>query len=373
MNIVCKKSELAQGVHTAGRAVSPRSTLPILSNILVEAGEDSLSLVATDLEIGIRCVIPAQVRTPGALTIPAHIFGEVMNTLSESEVLMIAEENRLLLKCDTADYTILCLPAEEFPALPEVGDEASLEVPQGLLKSLLRMTTFAASKEETRAILTGALMEITNEKFTVVATDTHRLALRSSPQTRPVTDKTSVIVPTRALNELQRVLHEESETPVKVSLAENQIQFGLDGVTIVSRVIDGQFPNYEKVIPRDHERRIVVDLKEFSTVLKRVAIVARENANKAIFRTEGDRLIMTAESQEVGRAYEEVMIKLEGEDIEIAFNVQYLTEVLSVLDSEQVVLELTGPLNPGVLRPGGKPSAGDQDEYIYVLMPMQIM
>lgn len=376
MNIVCSKSDLAYGVHTASRAVSPRSTLPILSNILIyaKAGapeEDqggSVTLIATDLEIWIRCVIPAKVSVPGSLAVPAGLLGEVMNSLPETDVSLTVDENRLLVKWDTADYTILSLPAEEFPSLPEVGDETSCQIPQGLLKSVLKMTTFAASKEETRAILTGALMDIHDDEFSVVATDTHRLALMNSQLPQKIADATSVIVPARALNELQRVLHDQSETTVHVALAANQIQFSMDGLTIVSRVIDGQFPNYQKVIPKEVERRITVNTKEFLSVLKRVAIVARENANKAIFLTENNHFVIQAESQEAGRAYEELPIHLEGEDIEIAFNVQYFVDVLSVIDTEEVLIELTGPLNPGVIKPvGGR----EKDTYIYVLMPMQ--
>jgi len=371
MNVICAKSDLSVAVGTAARAVSSRSTLSILANILTQAAENSLTVMGTDLEIWIQCTVPAEVKEPGAVAVPADIFSAVVNSLPDDDVCLQCEDSRLIVKHEPSDYTILSQGAEEFPALPEVGDEASFEVQQGLLQGLLRTTIFAASRDETRAILTGALMEIQGDRFSVVATDTHRLALRRRRLATPVEQAMSVIVPARSLQELVRLLDADADTPVRISLASNQIEFVRDNVTLVSRVIDGQFPNYEKVIPREVERRITASVSQLLSTLRRVAIVARENANKAIMTARGDRMIIEAESQEVGRGYEEIPIRLEGDEIEIAFNVEYIIDVLNVLESEEVTLELTGPLNPGVFRPAGEDTSTQDDEYLYVVMPMQ--
>ncbi|MCS6862504.1 MAG: DNA polymerase III subunit beta, partial [Abditibacteriales bacterium] len=250
-------------------------------------------------------------------------------------------------------------------------------------KETLRQTVFATSKEEMPRSMMGVLFEFVPTggrrdggcRLNVVATDTHRLAYRTTdalPFGAPLDAKRSVIVPAKPLGELMRVLSDSEEETVRMHITESQVQFTLakpdmgTSITMISRVLDGQFPNYEKVIPRDAERKITCDARELAAALRRVAIVARENAERAMFRMQGDVVIITAESREVGKAHEEVPISMEGPDIEIAFNVRYLIEALSAIDSETVTLELTQPLLPGVLK------AADREDWLYVVMPMAI-
>lgn len=386
MKIEVSKADLGQAISTASRAISARSTLPILSNILFDAEGEVLRLTATDLDTGIRYTMRAKILESGSLTVPAGILGDVISSLPDTEVSLESEDGRLLVRCGKSDYTILTTPADEFPVVPEVTDDFALTLPQGVLREILRQTVFAASKEESRTILMGVLFEFVPAgrkngflRLNVVATDTHRLAYRTtaaeqhgvrSPLGASLDAKRAVIVPAKPLSELMRVLSDSEEETVRMHVTESQVQFAIakseagTSMTLVSRVLDGQFPNYEKVIPKEAERKITVSAKEFASALRRVAIVARENAEKAVFRTQGDVVVITAESHEVGKAHEEVSISMEGPDIEIAFNVRYLIEALSAIDSETITLEMTQPLSPGVIK------SADNEDWLYVVMPM---
>jgi DNA polymerase-3 subunit beta len=359
-----------------------------LSNILIEAEEDSIRLTATDLDTGIRYTMRANVQEPGALTVPAGILGDVVSSLPDAEISMESEDGRLAVHCGKSDYTILTTPADEFPIVPDVSDDFACSLPQGLLKNLLRQTVFAAASEkDSRTILMGVLFEFVppagsrsqgngGYRLNLVATDTHRLAYRTAELgangNSALEAKRAVIVPAKPLTELARVLSDSEEQTVRVHVTESQVQFSVanpeTGVSmvLVSRVLDGQFPNYEKVIPKDAERKLTCDAKEFNSALRRVAIVARASSEKAIFRTQGDTVIITAESPEVGKAHEEVPAMLEGSDIEIAFNVRYLIEALGNIEGETITLELTQPLSPGVLK------SPDNENWLYVVMPMAI-
>jgi DNA polymerase III subunit beta len=375
----CPRKDLLEAVQTVGHAVSGRSSLPILSHILIQAEGDGLRLVATDLELGISCRIPASISEAGALTAPARTLTEVLANLPDKgEVaLSVDKSHTVRVNCQKSDYKILGLPAEDYPSLPEVPDSVSFSVPQARLREMIRHTLFAVSTDETRAILTGVLLVFDGSSLRLVATDTHRLASISS-DVLDGNGMQNAIVPSRALNELTRLLT-DAEGDVKVILSNNQIQFDLPGeagIQIVSRLIEGQFPNFQRVIPTAYTRRLVIPSEELLRATRRASIVARENSNRVILRTVDDRLVLTAESQTVGNAYEEVEVHKEGEDISVAFNSKYLLDVLSVVDTEHVYLELTEPLKPGVMRPApaqqseeaGAPQAPD---YLCVLMPMQ--
>jgi len=374
MKITCERSYLAIALGVAGRAVSNRNTLPILSNVLLETEDDRLKLTATDLDTAIRCVIPASVAENGAVAIPAGILKDIVDKLADAPVTLELQDGKVTVRSGKSDYTILSLPAEDFPVVPEVSDGSSISIPQSTLKDMLRLTTFAASKEETRSILMGVLFEARNDALTLVATDTHRLAWKKTTLPQAIETPVSAIIPARPLTELERVLKDSAEENVTVRFGASQVQFETDTVTLVSRVLDGQFPNYEKVIPKSTERKITFDRNEFLSAVRRVFIFAKQNSEKAILETKGDLLQMTAESQDMGKGYEEVPISMDGTDLKIAFNARYLMEVLGIVDTDNATLELTGALNPGILRAGNGVNAdgtGEGSDFLYVVMPMQ--
>jgi DNA polymerase-3 subunit beta len=366
MKITCERTNLANALGVAGRAVSARNTLPILANVLLETADDRLKLTATDLDTAIRTVIPATVAENGQTAVPAHLLNDVVSKLPDAPVTLEAQDGKVSVRCGKSDYTVLSLPAEDYPAVPEVNDGVEVALPQGTLKEMLRLTTFAASKEETRSLLMGVLFEARGNTLTLVATDTHRLAWKQAPIGQELSTPITAVVPAKPLVELERVLRDSSEETVTVKIGNSQAQFQTADVALVSRLLDGQFPNYEKVIPKNPERKLTFERDAMLAAVRRVYIIARGAAEKAILTTKGDVLEITAESPEAGKAYEEVPISMDGDDLTIAFNARYLQEVLGILNEEQASLELTGALNPGILRPVGN------NEFLYVVMPMQV-
>jgi DNA polymerase-3 subunit beta len=371
MKITCERSYLANALGVAGRAVSNRNTLPILSNVLIETQEDRIKMTSTDLDTAIRVVIPAQVEESGAIAVPVAFLSSLVSRLKDAPVTLEAQDGKATVRSGKSDYTLLSLPAEDFPVVPSVEDGTQITLLQSQLKDMLRLTTFAASREESRSILMGVLFDARGDTLTLVATDTHRLARRTLTLPQAVESPISAIIPARPLAELERVLKDTSEESVTIRFgaqggaSSSQVQFETADVTLVSRVLDGQFPNYEKVIPKTHEREITMDRGEFFDVVRRVSLVAKESADKVIMETDGDVLRMNAESADMGQGKEEVAISMTGENLKIAFNADYLQQVLNLLHGEKVTLKLTGPLNPGLLE-----SSGETD-FTYVLMPMQ--
>jgi DNA polymerase-3 subunit beta len=372
VKITCNRRVLHEALQHVSRVVSGRTTLPILSNLLLEAQDGKLRVVGYDMEIGAQSTVAIEMEEEGALTVPARVLGDVVASLPDATVEMRSEERNILgLSCGRSAYTIHGLPAEEFPTLPEVGDGIAFEISQVAMRDLIRATIFAASADEARAILTGVLLLQDGDTVKMVATDSYRLAVKSAPgdQLKGVGDDGGwqVIVPARALQELNRMLEPGEDRPgVMVRASEQQIVFEVGGYTLVSRLIEGQFPNYTRVIPGEAERTIQVARGDLLAAIKRAAIVARAEASKLVFRGQEGTLTISAESGDVGRAHEELAATVEGEEIEIAFNAEYLTDVLGVMDSETVIWEFTGPLSSGLLK------ASDDPDYLYVVMPMQL-
>lgn len=346
--------------------------MPILSNVLLDARGTTLRVVAYDMEIGAQSAVPIEAQEEGALTVPARVLSDVVATLPDATVEMRSEDRSVLgMNCGRSKYTIHGLPAEEFPALPEVTEGVLFQISQAAMRALIRGTVFSASPDEARAILTGVLFTQDGDRVKMVATDSYRLAVKSAPvqrvQGEAGEEQWQVIIPARALQELSRMLDPEAdETPVKVQAGEQQIMFEVGPYTVVSRLIEGQFPNYARVIPTDTERTITVGREELLGAIKRAAIVARAEAGKLVFRTQEGSLTISAESGDVGRAHEELAATVEGGEIEIAFNAAYLTDVLGVMESDTVIWQLAGPLSSGLLK------ESDDPDYLYVVMPMQL-
>jgi DNA polymerase-3 subunit beta len=363
---------LHEALQHVSRVVSGRTTLPILSNVLLEASGDTLRMVAYDMEIGAQSSIRVEVGEEGAITVPARMLGDVVAGFPEATVEMASEDRSLLaIHCGRSNYTINGLPAEEYPNLPEVGEGVSFEISQFALRDLIRSTIFAASADETRAILTGVLLRRDAGGVKMIATDSYRLALRTVPEGSVANlsgaEEWQLIVPSRALQELLRLLDPaNTETPVKVTAGEQQVRFEIGPYILVSRLIEGQFPNYERVIPSEAAHRISLNRDDLQGAIRRAAIVAKAEASKLVFRTQDGVLTITAESGDVGKAKEELGATVEGDDIEIAFNAEYLTDVLGVIGSETVLWELTGSLSQGLLK------GADDPDYLYVVMPMQL-
>lgn len=365
MRVICSRKALQDAVQIVARAVSPRTSLPILGHLLVKTEDSRLRLLAYDLEVGIDHTVEANVQEPGALAIPARVIGDILSTLPDTDVELSTDQSGAInLKCGTSHFSVLGLPAEEFPMLPEVAEEVKFVIDSKVLREGVGRTIFAVSTDESRVILTGVLLQVTDGNLKLVSTDTHRLCVCDCPISN-CEGAVNAIVPARAMQEATRIVG-DSDVEVEVVISPTQIKFTSGETMLVSRLIEGQFPNFERVIPTEFSIKLIIPAEQFEQAMRRVEIVARESAHRTIFTLGNETLILTAESPNVGRVREEVEVIKQGEDIKMAFNARYILDVLGVVETEAVEMELSGQVSPAVIRPQGETG------YIYVLMPMHL-
>lgn len=363
------QENLARGLSIVSRAVSSRSTLPVLANVLLKTEDAGLKLTATNLEIGITYWVPGKIDEDGAVTVPARLLTDLVGSLPSGEKveLEVTAGDTLHVQAGRFQTHIKGIDADEFPAIQTAGDRPTTRIAQNVLRRALAETAFAAATDEARPILTGVLARFEGDKLTLAAADNYRIAVKTIPILDAVPE-TSVVIPARALNELARVLA-DVEDPVEVVLAagRNQVLFHLDGVDLVSRLIDGQFPNYQQVMPQSHATRAVLDREELLRAVRPAALIAHESANIVKLQIGGDSEpgITVSANAEVGDHVGQVEAAVEGDGTTIAFNARYLADVLTNVSAEQFTLELNGPLSPGVFRPVG------DDQYVHVVMPVR--
>ena len=369
MKLSVMQENLARGLSVVSRAVSARSTLPVLANVLLRTEDAGLKLTATNLEIGITYWVPGKIESDGATTVPAKLLTDLVNSLQGGDRidLDLGPGETLDLRCGRFASHLKGIDAEEFPAIQTTGERPTTRIAQNVLREALEQTAFAAATDEARPILTGVLCRFEGGSLTLAAADNYRIAVKTIPILDTVTD-TSVVVPARALTELMRVLT-DSDSPVEIVLAQarNQILFHLDGVDLVSRLIDGQFPNYQSVMPTAHTTRAILDREELLRAVRPAALIAHESANIVKLQVGGDGEpgITVSANAEIGDHVGQVEASVEGDGTTIAFNAKYLADVLTNVTADQFALELQGPLAPGVFKPIG------DDQYVHVVMPVR--
>ncbi len=381
MRVSCLQENLARGLSIVGRAVSPRSTLPVLGNILVATDEGRLKLAATNLEIGINCWIGAKIEDEGAITVPARLLGEFVSQLPSERIDMDLSVRTLMLnlKCARYDTNIKGIDASEFPIIPTGSGDGAIRVEAGTLRKMINQVVFAAATDESRPTLTGVNARFMGSRLTLAATDGFRLAVRSTALAEPVREKMEIIIPGRALSELSRIIGilpktEGEFVEITVAEARNQILFHLPDVDMVSQLIDANFPNYEAIIPKSYATRTVADTQAMLRALRVANLFARDSSNIVRFQITPGRdgapgtMTMTATSAESGDNLADLDAIVEGPESEIAFNGKYMLEVLGVIDEPQIALETTRASAPGVLRPVGV----GPEEFTAVVMPMHI-
>ena len=369
MKLSVMQENLARGLSVVSRAVSNRSTLPVLANVLLKTEDAGLKLTATNLEIGITYWVPGKIEVDGATTVPAKLLTDLVNSLPAGDRvdLEVQAGDVLHLRCGRFETHIKGIDADEFPAIGAAGERPTTRIAQNVLRRALAETAFAAASDEARPILTGVLARFEGDQLTLAAADNYRIAVKTILILDAVPE-TSVVIPARALNELARILSDVDD-PVEVVLAggRNQILFHLDGIDLVSRLIDGQFPNYQQVVPQSHTTRAVLDREELLRAVRPAALIAHESANivKLQVSAEGEPGSTVSANAEVGDHVGQVEAAVEGDGTTIAFNARYLADVLTNVAADQFALELNGPLSPGVFKPIG------DGHYIHVVMPVR--
>jgi DNA polymerase III subunit beta len=362
------QENLARGLSVVSRAVSNRS-LPVLTNVLLKTEDAGLKLTATNLEIGITYWVPGKIESDGATSVPARLLTDLVNSLPGGEPidLELGEGETLHIRSGRFESNIKGISADDFPTVQTAGERPVTRIPQNVLRQALDETAFAAASDEARPILTGVLARFEGDQLTLAAADNYRIAVKTITILDPV-EETSVVIPARALHELSRVLT-DTDDPVSVVLAHarNQILFHLEGVDLVSRLIDGQYPNYQSVLPASHSTRAVLDREELLRAVRPAALIAHESANivKLGVGLDGDPGITVSANAEVGDHVGRIEAEVDGDGTTIAFNARFLADVLQNVDAEQFALELNGPLSPGVFKPLG------DDRYVHVVMPLR--
>jgi len=371
VKLSCGQDNLSKGLAVVSRAVSTRSTMPILGNVLLATDQGRLRLSATNLELSINCWIEAEIEQEGRVAAPARLLQEFVNSLPSAPVRMeLNPANRVVkMHCLRTDGNIRGVNADEFPAIPTVGeDDTVFHQPAHVLKEMINQVAIAAATDDSRPIFTGVLTMI-GSNITMVAADGFRLGLRSSELEGGPDQELTLIIPAKSLQELARILPDGKGQDEMVEIAltpnKNQVIFRTATVELVSRLIEGQFPNYKQIMPKEWKTQVVVPTSEFLNAAKTASFFARDSANIVRLHMESGELTVRAESTELGDNESKIDAVVEGEpSADIAFNAKYLTDALNVVDSEQIKLEITSPGSPGVIRPV------DSTDYTHIIMPM---
>jgi DNA polymerase-3 subunit beta len=363
MKFSVAKEKLLEGLQQVQNVVSTRTTLPILSNVLLQAQGDEIHLTTTDLDVGVRGSCEANVEKEGATTLPARRLFNIVRELPSSEIQIdVNGKNAASIRSGQSFFKILGLPEEEFPPLPKFEDAKVVTIRQKDLRDGLRKTSYAISTDETRYVLNGVLFSFKDNKLTLVATDGRRLAMVEIELEFPRSHEADFIVPTKAVTELQRLLADDGE--IKVSMGSGQIAFDLNKTLLVSKLIEGNYPNYRQVIPSEAKERIKLERETFLNSLRRVSLLASDKSHSVKLSFGKNNIDITATTPEVGEAKESLAVAYKGRDFSIAFNPEFLMAPLRALTEDEVFLDLIDEMSPGVLK--------IQTPFLYVLMPMRI-
>ena len=385
MKLSCLQENLARGLGVVGRAVASRSTLPITQNVMLSSDQGMLRLSATNLEIAITTWVGAMIEEEGAITVPHRLVADLVNSLPSDRVDLDLRGpdpddpnsgggNVLHLSCGRSRTHINGASADDFPPIPQVDSGFATNIDPSVLRQGIGLVAFSAASDESRPVLTGVELKLEESNIVMAAADGFRLAVYTGQLSEPVADALKVIVPARTMNEIQRLASEQS-APVQVTLSpeKGQVMFKLEHVEVVSQLLQGNFPNYDQLIPERYETRAVMELDDLKRATQSAAVFARDGSNIVRLEMmpqesgEGGQLKVSARSEEVGDNLDELDIdQLDGEDAKIAFNVRYLMEIVNVLGRGKVALEVTNSSSPGVFRPA------DSDRYVHVVMPMYV-
>jgi len=365
MRLTIPQPQLLKTLQIVEHAVNDRSTLPILTNVLLETSETELTLTATDLDVGIRCRFPlAPPVERGAVALPARKLTTIVRELPEDMVVLEAKKNHAAtISCGSSSFRVPGLPPEDFPVLPPTRQEEQIRTSQATLKALVAKTAHAMSMEETRFILNGALIATQKNQLVIVATDGRRLAIASGELSVPAKQPLQAVIPAKTMRELGRLLQDDEEEVAIIPLKDNQLTFQFGGVTIITRLIEGQFPAYEKVIPPPTKTTFSCDRQQLISALRRTSLMTTASSQAVVFELSANRLVVSKEAPELGSAREELGAAYTGDPMTAAFNPEFWLDALKTIESSEVTVELSGPDKPAVIRQPG---------FTYLVLPMKV-
>jgi DNA polymerase-3 subunit beta len=372
MELVVRKTDLLRELQLFQGIVERKNTIPILANVLIEADGDQVKLLATDLEVGLRSRCAASVGKSGALTLPAKKLYEIIKALPETDIRIEENKNGVKVAADRFDSRMQTLPREDFPSLPDATGAFTATLPRDVMKQMVAKTQFAITGEDTRYFLNGALFILRADGMSLVATDGHRLALitvaREPGKGKEKGDEEErVILPRKTLLELGRLLA-EGEGDIQYERGENHLFFDIGGRLLISRMIDGQFPAFERVIPKSNDKRVEFDRDRLTSAVKRVALLSNERSRAVKFAIDKGKVEIASSSPEFGEAKEAIVVDYDGPPVTICFNAQYVLDFLAVVETDSVGLEFKDEMSQAVMKPVG----AENYEYTYVIMPMRV-
>ncbi|TGY40018.1 DNA polymerase III subunit beta [Clostridium sartagoforme] len=365
MKFICEKQKLQEGISISSKAITGKTTMPILEGIYISAKDNQLKLIGSDMDVSIETMVDADIKEEGSIVIDSRLFGEIIRKLPNSEIIIETLENEIIqITCQKSVFNLVYMNGDDYPELPKINESLSVEVPQNILKSMIRGTSFAIAQDETRPILQGILFEVKDKKLNLVALDGYRLAIRTEFLDND--NDIEVVIPGKTLNEVSRILEDISDI-VKITFTDNHILFNLSNTKIISRLLDGKFVNYSSLLPQEYKILLDVKKQELQNCIERASLMAKDsNSNLIKLDIQEENMIITSNSQ-LGKVREELNINLQGGEIQIAFNSKYLLDVLKNIEDDEVKLEMTSGVSPCVIK------CKNTDNSKYLVLPVRLL
>ena len=369
MKIVCYKDKILKAINSVVKGVASKTTMPILEGILIQTNDNEIKLTTYDLEIGIEYVMECEVQEQGSTVVNAIMFSEIIRKLPDTEIhISVNDKNLLEIECEGSLYKLATMNPDEFPELPKIEIENSIEVDQNVLKNMIRKTIFAVSSEESRPIFTGCLFEVESNKLSLVAVDGFRLALRSIYLSKQ-TNNFSAVIPGKTLNEVNKIISDSFE-PVKIGVAKNQALFEMDNCKVVTRILDGEFLNYKNVIPSNWVTRVKVNKSSLQNSFERVSLISSSSVEKekkypVKVQVDIGKVVISCTNQ-TGDAKEELYVATEGKNLEAGFNPKYFLDSLKAIDDEEVYVEFGTSISPCIIK------SVENNDYTYMILPIRL-
>ena len=365
MKFICQKNVLQEAISIAQKAVTGKSTLPVLEGLLIKAIDNKITIIGSDTDLSIETKCDAEVLEFGSIVVDAKLLGEIIRRLPNDSVEIASLENNALnISCQKSNFTLVHMNADDYPTLPQINENMIFGIPQGVLKKMIKRTILAVAQDETRPILTGVLFEVKDNKLNMVALDGYRLALKNEFLE---TDNTiSAVIPGKTLNEISKIL-EDKQDIANITFTTNHILFNLGTTKVISRLLEGEFIKYSSIIPEEYNLKITAKRNEMLNCIERASLMAKEgNTNLIKLNIEEDNLIITSNSQ-LGKVKEELSIILQGQPLQIAFNSKYLIDVLKIMEEEEIVMEFTSSVSPCIVK------NKDVDDCTYLVLPVRLL
>lgn len=366
MHFICPQKTLVHSISIVQKSVSSKTTLPILKGILIEAYGDQLKLIGTDLELSIENIIEATIIKEGAAVIESRLFSEIIRKLPDGNVeIQLLDNNQIMIKCAHTEFNIGGYSASDFPEMTQVEEDHTYKISQELFKDMIRKTAFAASQDDSKPIFTGVLLEIENHQLNMVALDGYRLAIRKG--LIDSSDSHRIVVPAKMLLEISRITNPDDDNPIYITFSESNALFTIGNTKLTTRLLNGEFLSYNQILPKVYHSKIKVNTENMLDSIERASLLGKEGKSNLVKFTISENKLVVTSHTELGKVYEEIDIQLEGVDLEIGFNSKYFIDALKVIEEEEIHIEFTNNVGPGIIKP-----VEEGENQVYLILPVRI-